>query len=376
METQARTANTFIAEAPANIALLKYWGKDDAARQWPSNDSISMTLTQCRTRTKACLHDGDDDVVYLQGEQLSRTARHGMKIFAQLDFLRQACGFTHKLGIETHNSFPLACGIASSASGMAALTLAALACWTEQDSWAGLAAAGWTRARLAALARQGSGSACRSLWGGLVHWQRGASPNEQSVYQLEDENYLRLCDIIVTPTHVAKAVSSSAGHARAHSSPLFAVRLAGMQERQRDLLAALALRDVERLGCLIEQEALEFCQVMSTSTPPLVYAGKETFAFMTWLRQCRQRGDFVAYFTVDAGVSVHVLCAASAAEHISQAIRTTFPHYEVITDTVGRGPWVARASGTSEDKQVARGQAASVTYSRVSEQVWHSGEIG
>lgn len=338
METRDGTPHAVTAEAPANIALLKYWGKDNAARQWPSNDSLSMTLTHCRTITAAQITDDNEDVVYLHGERLTRNAPHGTKIFAQLDFLRTTGGFTQRLQIKTHNTFPLACGIASSASGMAALTLAALACWSGRHSWATLAAAGWTRARIAALARQGSGSACRSLWGGWVHWQRGASPEQQRVGQLEDENYLRWCDIIVTPANVTKAVSSSAGHARAHSSPLYAVRIAGLPERQRYLLAALARRDVERLGSLVEQEALEFCQIMSTSTPPLVYASRETFAFMTWLRQCRQRGDFMAYFTVDAGASVHVLCASAAAENISAAIRTAFPHYQVILDRIGRGP--------------------------------------
>ena len=327
-----------IAEAPANIAWLKYWGKDDVAQQWPCNDSISMTLTHCCSVTAVCLHDGQDDVVYLQGEQLSRTAEHGAKIFTQLDFLRRTGDFTSKLHVASHNTFPLACGIASSASGMAALTLAAIACWTGKHSWGALAAAGWTRARLAALARQGSGSACRSFWGGLVHWQRGANPDEQHVYQLEDENFLRLCDIIVTPVVTPKAISSSAGHARAHSSPMFALRLAGLQERQRYLLAALALRDIERLGCLLEQEALEFCQVLSTCEPPLQYASEETLAFMTWLRQCRQRGDFVAYFTVDAGASVHVLCAAREVDKISAAIRATYPSYAIIEDRVGSGP--------------------------------------
>ena len=238
----------------------------------------------------------------------------------------------------TSNTFPLACGIASSASGMAALTLGAVSCWTGKHSWDELAAAGWSRARLAALARQGSGSACRSFWGGLVHWQRGTAPDKQQVCQLEDENFLRMCDIIVIPAGVPKAVSSSAGHARAHSSPIFALRLAGLQERRRYLLAALALRDVERLGCLVEQEALEFCQVLSSCEPPLVYTSEETLAFMTWLRRCRQRGDFVAYFTVDAGASVHVLCAAREADKVSAAIRSTYPTYAVIEDRIGSGP--------------------------------------
>ena len=332
-------------EAPANIALLKYWGKDNVAQQWPSNDSISMTLTHCRTITSAQLAEADDDVVFLHGEKLTRAVRHGAKIFAHLDFLRHSCGFTQALRITTRNTFPLACGIASSASGMAALTLAALACWTGRSCWTELVAAGWSRARLAALARRGSGSACRSLWGGLVHWQRGDNPAQQRVYQLEDENYLPLCDIIVIPTTATKVVSSSAGHARAHSSPLFALRIAGLPERQRYLRTALALRDVERLGCLLEQEALEFCQVMSTSTPSLVYVGAETFAFMAWLRQCRQRGDFVAYFTVDAGASVHVLCAEAAVAKVSTAIRAAYPRYEVIVDRVGGGP---RFSGDTQ----------------------------
>lgn len=326
------------AEAPANIALLKYWGKDDAAQQWPCNDSISMTLTHCRSVTEVRLHDGRDDVVYLQDQQLTRSAAHGTKIFTQLDFLRYAGGFTPKLHVTTRNTFPLACGIASSASGMAALTLAAVACWTGKHCGDELAVAGWPRARLAALARQGSGSACRSFWGGWVHWQRSTAPDKQRVCQLEDENFLRLCDIIVTPAVMPKAVSSSVGHRRAHSSPMFALRLAGLQERQRYLLAALALRDVERLGCLLEQEALEFCQVLSSCEPPLVYASEETLAFMTWLRRCRQRGDFVAYFTVDAGVSVHVLCAAREADQISTAIRATYPSYAVIEDRIGSGP--------------------------------------
>lgn len=330
--------DTVTAEAPANIALLKYWGKDDAAQQWPCNDSISMTLTHCCSVTEVCLHDGHDDVVYLQGEQLTRAAAHGAKIFTQLDFLRTEGDFTSKLHVASHNTFPLACGIASSASGMAALTLAAVACWAGKHSWGGLAAAGWTRARMAALARRGSGSACRSFWGGWVHWQRGTAPDKQQVCQLEDENFLRLCDIIVTPVVMPKAISSSAGHARAHSSPMFALRLAGLLERQRYLLAALALRDVERLGCLLEQEALEFCQVLSTCEPPLRYASEETLSFMTWLRCCRQRGDFVAYFTVDAGVSVHVLCTAREANKVSDAIRVTYPNYTVIEDRVGGGP--------------------------------------
>lgn len=343
MKTQVTTTNAVTVEAPANIALLKYWGKDDAAQQWPSNDSISMTLTHCRTITTVQVKDGND-LVYLHGEKLTPSGRHGAKIYTQLEFLRKHCGVSDALRVETHNTFPLACGIASSASGMAALTIAAIASWTRCYSWTALAAAGWTRKRLAMLARHGSGSACRSLWGGLVHWQRGAAPDRQHVYQLEDENYLPLCDIIVTPAATTKAVSSSEGHAQAHSSPLFALRIAGLGERRRYLLEALALRDLERIGCLLEQEALEFYQVMASSEPPLVYAGQEALAFMAWLRHGRQRGSFMAYFTIDAGNSVHVLCAAAEVEKITALIHNTYPQYNLIADRIGCGPRLCGAT--------------------------------
>ena len=325
-------------EAPSNIALLKYWGKDDATRQWPSNDSISLTLSRCRSITT--VRAGDDvDEVYLQGGYLDKETRHGRNIYAQINFLRRVVRCKTMLRVETMNTFPLARGIASSASGMAALTVACIACWLEAKDFAELQGSGYGLAELTKLARFGSGSACRSLLGGVVKWERGGSPATQRVYQLVDENYWQLCDIIVVPdVSASKEVSSRLGHERAKTSPVFALRIAGLTERENLLQKALRDKDIEKLGLVLEQDALEFMQVMATSTPPLAYPGREAVEFLVWLRRCRCRGDFVAYFTIDAGSSVHVLCPVAETPKVEHKIRTTYPHYEVIVDKVGSGP--------------------------------------
>lgn len=326
----------YIAHAPSNIAFLKYWGKD--GQQWPSNDSISMTLSKCKTITQATLlHVGESDHVQLNGKYISADSRHGSKIYRHLQFLRENVDTGLALAVETSNTFPLASGIASSASGIAALTIAALACWTRSSNLNALADAGFSRTRLADLARQGSGSACRSLWGGIVKWERSTSPAAQRTYQLMQENEWELADLIVYPSTVrSKDVSSSAGHQRAKSSPLFALRMQGMAEKVAYFQQALRQRDFAQLGMLMESEALEFIQVMATSSPPLSYLTQDLYDLLAYVRECRHREQ--AYFTVDAGAAVHIICLASAAMGLRQKIQRNFPNVMIIVDKIGGEP--------------------------------------
>ncbi|MDE3268892.1 MAG: diphosphomevalonate decarboxylase [Pseudomonadota bacterium] len=325
----------YVANAPSNIAFLKYWGKD--GKQWASNDSISMTLSKCETITQAT--DSSDDRVYLHGEYLNTDSKHGRKIYRHLQFLRTIVGVEQALEIHSHNTFPLACGIASSASGMAALTIAALACWTRSSNLTELAAAGYPLAKLAALARQGSGSACRSFWGGIVQWERGDSPATQRTYQLMPANDWQLADVIVcAQSPVSKDISSSAGHALAQTSPLFTVRRQGMPEKIKHFRQALQQHDFVQLGMLIEAEALEFIQVMATSTPPLSYLTQDLYDLLAFVRACRQRDNLPAYFTVDAGAAVHIICVADVAEQIRQKIQRNFHNFMIIVDKIGAVP--------------------------------------
>lgn len=312
--------------APSNIALIKYWGKRDAALQIPANDSLSMTLATAFTCTRAAV-----------AESPSLTSAHGAlgsKAERHLAFLKAELGFDAPLAITTKNSFPAACGIASSASGLAALTIAAIAAWTGASSFDELAVAGFSRARLANLARRGSGSACRSLYGGYVQWHA----DTQDVSVTLPPDHWQLADIIVVLSDAPKAVSSTDAHAGAWASPLFAPRLAGLPERLAQVRGALVKRDLAALGDAIEIEALEMHAVMMSGQPAANYFTASTSRFLCWLREERRAGRLAAWFTIDAGPNVHLICEAADSEHISKAVELAFPEARLIRDHTGHGP--------------------------------------
>ena len=120
----------FEVSAPSNIALLKYWGKRNTDHQWPSNNSLSLTLTLSQSKTTARKHESDEHLFYFQNELYSKEHSFAKKVYQYLDILEETFQFNSKLIIESKNTFPSASGIASSASGMAALTIASLAAWT------------------------------------------------------------------------------------------------------------------------------------------------------------------------------------------------------------------------------------------------------
>ena len=330
-------------EVPSNIAFLKYWGKDDAERQWPANNSLSMTLNNCRTIT-SIQSNSQGDRFYLHGQPLSASDRHGIKVYRQINFLRRCTGLVNAdfVTVDSRNTFPTSCGIASSASGIAALTIACLALWTGSRDFTSLATAGFDRSRLADLARQGSGSAGRSLWGGFVRWQRGNSHQQQTIEQLYPASHWQLADIIVSSA-VSKKDSSSYGHQLAWSSPLFKQRLIDLPQREQRLLEALDNRDFAMLGAVLEEEALEFHEVLTTSKPPLSYHDEKLQTIWHWVQQTR---DQDAYFTIDAGGSVHIICQLQEKERISRQVQEVYGNcYLVLVDTIGTGPSLAVDDG-------------------------------
>ena len=331
-------AALYRAVAPSNIALIKYWGKSDATSQWPANDSLSMTLDHCRTVTTAVRCSSADHQVVLEDQQISRQEQG--KIFAHIDRLCRATGHDGaKLDIVSRNTFPAGCGIASSASGFAALTLAVAGALLEAGDLAALAQAGYDREQLADLARLGSGSACRSLTGGFVHWQRGAAADGQKVTTCPGPE---LADTIVVLSDKPKVVSSSAGHQTAWTSPLFAARIAGLPERLNRMRRALAAGDAETFGPLLEQDALDMHAVMLSSTPALNYFAPETAAFLAWIRRTRQETKLPVWFTMDAGPNVHLISHPGDQERLVGLIRRTYPEYRLISDRTGSGPELSR----------------------------------
>ena len=326
--------------APSNIAFLKYWGKKDPLLQWPANDSLSMTLNQLSSKTTAFVHDAEDHIFQFQGEALERTHPSFSKVYKHLDFIAEANGFSEKLSVSSSNSFPTGAGIASSASGLAALTLAAMACWARSGGFGELEEKGFSREQLAHIARLGSGSAGRSLFGGYVQWEAGSHADKQKILPLYSAQHWKLHDTVVLFSHSEKSKSSTAAHGDAWSSILFRPRIAGAPERMNAMLKALHAGNLSELGPLLETEALEMHAVMMTTLPPQYYLTESAVEFLAAFRRARQEGIFEAYFTIDAGPNIHIIHEGSST--LTTWLAESFPTLQLLHDSVGEGPWLER----------------------------------
>jgi diphosphomevalonate decarboxylase len=319
------------AVAPSNIAFVKYWGVQTLEEVRPRNASISMTLSRCRTTTTV-RHDPDGPPTLrlrlLDPDGSERQVACGFRtgVERHLAALRPELGLAGSLDVSTCNSFPTGAGIASSASGFAAL---ALAC-------AGAAGVSLTREEHSRLARaSGSGSACRSAWGGYVEWP-GAAGFESASPVVAAEHW-SLADVIAVVETSPKEVSSREGHLRAPSSPHFPRRLELLPARLAAVRSAIHHRDLEALGSQLEPEAIELHLVAMSSRPPILYWRPGTLAVLERVRTLRSAG-VGAWFTMDAGPNVHVLCRPEDAAAVASSLAATPGVTEVIDDRTGEGP--------------------------------------
>mgnify|MGYP000846382395 CR=1 FL=1 len=311
--------------AGSNIAFIKYWGVADPAINLPLTSSVSMTLAEAHTTTTVAWQPASDlpaDVVTvdsapLTGDALARIERH-------LDRIRSLAGVSHRAQVTSRNNFPMASGIASSASGFAALTVAACrALVLDLDA-----------TRLSALARLGSGSASRSLFGGFVLWERGVDDATSVARPLFPPDHWDLVDIVAVVSSAPKHVSSEGGHRLAASSPLNDARIAHAGKLLPDVIAAIRNRSLPELGPLIEMDALAMHAVMMTSTPNLIYWQPGTLEVIHAVQRWRKDDGLAAYFTIDAGPNVHVLCDGRDAG----TVRHSLEALPGVSRTIASGP--------------------------------------
>jgi len=300
------------AVAPANIAFIKYWGARDLDRAIPMNTSISMTLEHCVTQcTVETLGHGGEDEVWLaepDGGFGTPDPDFAQRMRQQLDRIRKWAGRTEAVRVATRNTFPTAGGLASSASGFAALTLAAVGVFSKKAS-----------ARdLSLLARRsGSGSACRSILGGFVEWTASKgdgnvnSDDDSYARQLADSEHWDLRNVIAVVEIGPKTVSSIEGHRRALTSPYYTKRQELLPDRLDRVRKAIRERDLAALGPVIEEEAIDLHLIAMSSQPPIFYWSPGTIAVLRAVRELRQEG-LAAWATMDAGANVHVICDADS----------------------------------------------------------------
>ncbi|MCB0070974.1 MAG: diphosphomevalonate decarboxylase [Caldilineaceae bacterium] len=325
---------TATARVGSNIAFIKYWGVSNAALNIPLNNSISMTLADAYTTTTVAWNRAGsqrEDVITLDGRRVDGQA--AARLVRHLDLLRALAGVDWRATVESANNFPMAAGIASSASGFAALTVAASAALGLDLS----------PTRLSALARRGSGSASRSLFGGFVEWQQGHDDATSIAYQLFPEDHWALRDIVAVVSKAEKRVSSAGGHQLAATSPLNAGRVASLPQALAEVRAAIATCDLARLGPVIEQDALAMHGVMMTSTPSLLYWEPGSLEIMHAVRRWREDEGISVYFTIDAGPNIHLICEAAAAPAVEAQLHALSCVEEIIVSRPGSGPEVTVA---------------------------------
>lgn len=297
------------AEAHPNIALIKYWGNRDPELRIPSNGSLSITLDGLQTVTRVRFDpDLNTDHVQIDGRTATPQARARVSTF--LDQVRAASGIGHAADVASANNFPAGAGIASSASAFAALALAA-------TTAAGL---DLPQTELSRLARRGSGSACRSIFGGFVEWTPGTSDADSFASPVAPPSHWGLADLVAVVSETEKSVGSSEGHRLAASSPLQPSRVEDTPRRLLECKQAILRRDFAQLALIVEQDSHLMHAVMQTSSPPLLYWTPASVEVMHAVRRWRQDGLGVCY-TLDAGANVHCLALVEAADEVENRLR-------------------------------------------------------
>lgn len=286
-----------------NIALIKYWGKRDKDLFLPTNSSISMTLDRFYTQTHVCFDSNrQEDCIELDGQQLMGNDKRKVERF--LSLVRKETGIDDYAYVQSRNHVPIASGYASSASAFSALAGAALSAALEKPVDA--IAFEW----ISRIARQGSGSACRSVYGGFVEWQMGRRDDGRDSYAVPilSKDEWPVAVVSVTVNRKAKKVSSREGMERTmETSPFYGGWLATIHEDLTALRKAIDNRDFTLLGQVLEYNAMKMHATMLGANPPVVYWEGQTLDIMEQVRQMRHQG-LEAYATTDAGPNVKIIC--------------------------------------------------------------------
>jgi diphosphomevalonate decarboxylase len=300
---------TATAQANPNIAFIKYWGNRDNILRIPMNGSISMNLDGLFTRTTISFqHTLPFDELIINGHEVTGAGLD--RVAYILDIIRGMANIHDHAEVMTENNFPAGAGIASSASAFAALALA------------GSKAAGLdlSEPELSRLARRGSGSASRSIPGGFVEWQVGATDDDSIAFSIAPPDHWKLVDCVAIVSASHKKTGSTEGHSIAPTSPLQTARVADAPRRLEICRNAILNKDFDAFASIVELDSDMMHSVMMTSTPALHYWKPASLDVMNSVRQWRSEG-LPACYTVDAGANVHVICPDAEAQTVEKRLR-------------------------------------------------------
>ena len=341
---------SFQWSAPSNIALVKYWGKKE--NQIPANPSISFTLNNCKTVTKMTFAKKQNEENFSFDLLFEGKPKEDFKPKIQKFFERIAiyCPYlkAYHFTIDTENTFPHSSGIASSASGMAALSMNIMSLekalfrnfGTEMTD-------DYFYQKASFLARLGSGSACRSVKGSVVVWGNHAEINNSSdLFGVEfpskiDANFNSYQDTILLVDKGEKQVSSSIGHDLMHNHPFAEKRFEQAHQNLSAIKTILETGNLDEFIKIVESEALTLHAMMMTSLPYFILMKPNTLEIINRIWKFRKETNIPVCFTLDAGANVHVLYPENVRESVLQFIKDELVGFcqngNYICDAIGTG---------------------------------------
>lgn len=311
--------------AYTNIALIKYWGKKDTTWMLPQNNSLSLTLDAFYTDTQVEFNEKfTADELWIDGQKQDTRALKKAQII--LDLVRTRAQTDLKAKISSINHVPTAAGLASSASGLSALAGAA------SDALH----LNLTATELSRLARRGSGSACRSIFGGFVEWEQGQDDESSYAFPIDATDWdLAMLFIIVDSEK--KEISSTQGMQHVvETSPYYE---AWKSSTSKDLVAmkqAIQEKNFAKMGQLAEHSALKMHALNLSAQPAFNYWTPQSITAMNQVKALRKAG-FSVYFTMDAGPNVKTICKASEIDAIYEKLRANYQAPQLIKAYPGPG---------------------------------------
>ncbi|MBU6948344.1 diphosphomevalonate decarboxylase [Staphylococcus haemolyticus] len=312
------------ARAHTNIALIKYWGKADEALIIPMNNSLSVTLDRFYTETRVTFDETlTEDQFILNGEAVN--AKESAKIQRYMEMIRKEAGISEHALIESENFVPTAAGLASSASAYAAL---AGACNEALQL-------GLSDKDLSRLARRGSGSASRSIYGGFAEWEKGHDDESSFAHRVEADGWENeLAMVFVVINNKSKKVSSRSGMSLTRdTSRFYQYWLDNVEPDLKETKEAIAQKDFKRMGEVIEANGLRMHATNLGAQPPFTYLVPESYDAMRIVHECREAG-LPCYFTMDAGPNVKVLIEKKNQQAIVDKFLQEFDQSQIITSDI------------------------------------------
>lgn len=291
------------AKAHANIALIKYWGKENEDLIIPNNNSLSMTLDNLYTETVVNFTDNNKDIFYLD-EKLQDEIETA-KISKYIDIFRNLASSDKRVEVHSFNHVPTAAGLASSASGFAALSCALNSLFELN----------YDKKELTKLARLGSGSASRSIYGGFVEWNKGYDHETSYAEKIDDGNFDIAMIILVLDDKKKEISSRQAMKLTVETSPLYPSFVESSKGDINNIKKAIKDRDFDAIGRISQHNAMKMHATMLGSNPPILYLKEKSIQAINKVKDLIKMG-FSVYYTMDAGPNVKLIVKKSEIDRI------------------------------------------------------------